>query len=125
MVHRLSFFSKQAIHIIILGVVVYLVVVSSFLVVGAGAADVVAGLAVVGFGAPVVDPPMQSSNNGFRGPPQVLQFLSCPVLRLHFFSVWLKTQYWQPRAVNWSQSSSHSLGSAIVPTGGSRSISPL
>merc|ERR1719249_543262 len=108
------FFSKQASHVISCGVVVYLEVVPSFLVVstfsvvGAGALDVVAGLAVVGFGAPVVESPKQSSNNGARGPPQVLQSLSCAVLRLHFFSVWLKIQYLQPRAVNWSQSSSHS-----------------
>merc|ERR1719249_347714 len=107
------FFSKQASHGISCGVVVYLevvpssfwvvssfLVVSTFSVVGAGALDVVAGLAVVGFGAPVVESPKQSSNNGARGPPQVLQSLSCAVRRLHFFSVWLKIQYWQPRAVN-------------------------
>merc|ERR1712223_470600 len=126
--------SKYSSHVQYFSVVIGGSVVGSCLVVGAlvvGAADV--GTAVVGaadvgaseVGAAVVPSLMQSSNNGVRGPPQVLQSLSGSVRRLHCFAELLNTQYLQPIASNWSQSSSHSFGSAIVPTGGSRRTVPV
>merc|ERR1712223_945081 len=114
--------SKYSSHVQYFSVVIGGSVVGSCLVVGAlvvGAADV--GTAVVGaadvgaseVGASVVPSLMQSSNNGVRGPPQVLQSLSGSVRRLHCFAELLNTQYLQPIASNWSQSSSHSSGSTV------------